>query len=75
MITSLLTLLGFVLGVLATEAAHRATAAAHTPTLARLREQLEEMERDYRLRVATEELTRDTAPVFPLRPVREDEPR
>jgi hypothetical protein len=76
MIIVLLILLGVVLGVVGSEAARRATASAHNPMLDGLRHKLEEMERDYRLRVATEELTRDTAPVLPIRPVlpREDGP-
>lgn len=67
MIIAVLILFGVLLGVLGSEAIRRATASAGNPMLEGLRVRLDEMERDYRLRVATEELARETAPVQPIR--------
>ncbi len=66
MIIAVLILFGLLLGVLADELVRRATAKAGNPMLDSLRTTLEEMERDYRLRITTEELTRDTAPKRPI---------
>ena len=60
MIIALLVLLGFLLGVAGSEIARRATARAGNPMLEDLRVRLDDMERDYRLRVATDELSRAT---------------
>lgn len=67
MIIAVLILFGVLLGVLASELVRRATARAANPMLESLRAALEEMERDYRLRVTTEELTREMAPRHPPR--------
>jgi hypothetical protein len=67
---AVLILFGVLLGVLADALGRRATARAANPMLDSLRTTLEGMERDYRLRVTTEELNRDTAP-RPLRIVTE----
>jgi DNA-binding GntR family transcriptional regulator len=61
MIIAVLILFGVLLGLLGGELIRRATAKAGNPMLDALRATLEEMERDYRLRVATEDLTRDVA--------------
>ena len=67
MIIVVLVLFGVLLGLLGGELFRRLTARPGNPMLDRLRARLEEMERDYRLRVATDELTRDTTPVRPIR--------
>jgi hypothetical protein len=61
-IIAVLILFGVLLGVLADALSRRASARAGNPMLDSLRTTLDEMERDYRLRIATEELNRDTAP-------------
>jgi hypothetical protein len=66
-IIAVLILFGMLLGVLASEFVHRATSRAANPMLDSLRRALEEMERDYRLRVTTEELARELAPRIPPR--------
>jgi hypothetical protein len=67
MIIAVLILFGVLLGLLGGELLRRATAKAGNPMLDGLRSTLEEMERDYRLRVATDELTRDVASVRLIR--------
>ena len=67
MIIAVLILFGVLLGVLGGEVVRRATTRVGNPMLDALRATLEEMERDYRLRVTTEELTRETGPTRPFR--------
>ena len=65
MIIAVLILFGILLGVLASELINRATARDANPMLDRLRASLDDMKRDYRLRVTTEELTRELSPRRP----------
>jgi hypothetical protein len=67
MIIAVLILFGVLLGLLGGELVRRATANAGNPMLDGLRATLEEMERDYRLRVATDDLTRDVASIRLIR--------
>lgn len=60
MITIALLLLGVLVGAIGGTLARRHSAATSSRMLTDLRDTLEEMERDYRLRVATEELDRET---------------
>ena len=62
MIAVALLLLGMALGVLVGAALRHRVPAASNPMLIALRDMLETMERDYRLRVATEELDRPARP-------------
>lgn len=63
LILLLMVLIGVFLGAAGNELVRRHHARAGNPALEDLRETLAEMERDYRLRVATAELEQDTRPL------------